>query len=108
MTSTQAAPTATPAPTPQIEEIEVDIVIGTIRLSGDIMCRHADCGQPFGRLAELKRHYATAHAVQKPEYWCSQPLCDRSMAGGRPFHRKDKKREHERKVHHRGIYRTRG
>jgi hypothetical protein len=82
---------------------EVDTIIGTIRLSGEIMCQHSGCKQPFGRLAELKRHYTTSHAVEKPEYWCSQPMCDRGMVGGRPFYRRDKMRDHERSVHHRNV-----
>jgi hypothetical protein len=88
--------------------VEVDTIIGTIRLSGEIRCQHSDCNRPFGRLAELKRHYATSHAVNKLEFWCSQSLCGRSMAGGRPFYRRDKMREHERSVHHRDVERRRG
>ncbi|KNG48510.1 metal ion binding [Stemphylium lycopersici] len=87
--------------------IGFDTVIGTIHLSGDIMCHHARCQRSYGRVTELKRHYSTAHAPQRVEYWCSQPTCGRSMAGGRPFHRGDKMREHERQVHHRGVYRRR-
>jgi hypothetical protein len=96
------------SPSTSLSEVETDMIIGTIRLSGDIRCYHLGCTRTFGRLTELRRHYTTSHAVQRPEYWCSQPTCDRSMAGGRPFHRRDKMREHERRVHHRGVYRRRG
>lgn len=82
-----------------------DAIIGTIRLSGKVVCQHLGCSQSFGRPAELKRHHATSHAINKPDYWCRRPICDRSRVGGRPFHRKDKMSEHERKVHHRGIHR---
>jgi hypothetical protein len=94
-------------PFASLSEVEADTIIGTIRLGGDIRCYHLGCTRAFGRLTELRRHYTTSHAVQRPEYWCSQPTCNRSMAGGRPFHRRDKVRDHERRVHHCGVYRRR-
>jgi hypothetical protein len=106
--ATFPALTSSVASTASEAALHVDTIIGTIRLNGDIMCHHTSCRRPYGRLAELKRHYATAHAEQKAEYWCNEPLCERSMAGGRPFHRKDKFREHGRKVHGRVVYRRRG
>jgi len=82
--------------------VEMDPIIGTTRLRGSIRCQYLGCTSTFGRRTELRRHHRTLHAVQRPEFWCSEPSCGRSE-GGRPFHRSDKMREHERKKHHGGI-----
>ncbi|KAH6875684.1 hypothetical protein BKA58DRAFT_126218 [Alternaria rosae] len=92
--------------TPHVD-IGMDAIIGTIRLSGDIRCQHLGCTPTFGRLTELRRHYTEFHAVDKPVFWCNEPTCGRGSIGGRPFHRRDKKRDHERKMHYRGVHRKR-
>ncbi|KKY22832.1 putative c2h2 finger domain-containing protein [Diplodia seriata] len=59
-------------------------------------CRHAGCRNPsFKRLGDIERHQNNVH-TQTKFFWCRYDGCDR----GRPFPRKDKRNEHERKVHH--------
>ncbi|KAL0262540.1 hypothetical protein SLS55_001508 [Diplodia seriata] len=59
-------------------------------------CLHAGCRNPsFKRLGDLERHQNNVH-TQTKFFWCRYDGCDR----GRPFPRKDKRNEHERKVHH--------
>ncbi|KAF2029279.1 hypothetical protein EK21DRAFT_21974, partial [Setomelanomma holmii] len=54
----------------------------------------------FGRQAELRRHYNSAHASTKRTYWCLEPSCERfNGTGRRAFHRKDKLRDHVRQKH---------
>ena len=76
-------------------------VIGTFRHNGKFKCIEPRCARKtFNRQAELRRHYDTIHAPRKPEYWCRVATCPRSRAnGGYPFPRRDKLRDHMRKVH---------
>ncbi|KAF1843039.1 uncharacterized protein K460DRAFT_258993, partial [Cucurbitaria berberidis CBS 394.84] len=70
--------------------------IGTVLVNGKFECNQRQCSsKTFGRPAELRRHYATIHAVQKPEFWCHIVSCERS----KPFSRKDKLTDHVRKAH---------
>ncbi|KAI8941085.1 hypothetical protein NX059_002325 [Plenodomus lindquistii] len=85
---------------PAAAQPDINEIIGTLSINGDIKCTHKRCARSFGRFAELRRHHDSKHATLKPEFWCDQPLCERSLTGGRPFHRKDKLRDHRRKVHH--------
>jgi hypothetical protein len=64
-------------------------------------CCSLECRQrEFGRLYDFKRHYDGAHATNKPKHWCQVEGCERSEAdNGRPFHRKDKLKEHVQAVH---------
>ncbi|KAI8941083.1 hypothetical protein NX059_002323 [Plenodomus lindquistii] len=64
-------------------------------------CCDSRCvGKTFGRWYDLKRHHDGTHAVQKPAFWCHMPGCKRNIvAGGRSFPRKDKLRDHLRKMH---------
>ncbi|KAK7708838.1 hypothetical protein SLS57_008899 [Botryosphaeria dothidea] len=58
-------------------------------------CLHAGCRNPsFKRLGDLERHQNNVH-TQTKSFWCRSDDCDR----GRPFPRKDKRNEHERRVH---------
>ncbi|KAF2824778.1 hypothetical protein CC86DRAFT_266303, partial [Ophiobolus disseminans] len=68
---------------------------------GKFKCLEQRCSRKtFNRQAELRRHYDTTHAPRKPEYWCRVASCQRSHAnGGYPFPRRDKLRDHMRKVH---------
>ena len=79
--------------------VDMAATVGAIRPRRGIECQHPDCTSTFGRAAERNRHYRTLHALRKPEFWCSDPTCERSR-GGRAFTRSDKLREHERKRHH--------
>lgn len=67
----------------------------------DIRCPFERCnGRTFGRLYDYERHFNGAHAENPTVYWCDVVGCGRSRAeGGRPFHRKDKRNDHTRKVH---------
>ncbi|KAF9629816.1 hypothetical protein BFW01_g11019 [Lasiodiplodia theobromae] len=64
--------------------------------NNDYFCLYAGCRNPsFKRLGDLERHQNNVH-VQTKFFWCRYDGCGR----GRPFPRKDKRNEHERKVHH--------
>jgi hypothetical protein len=79
--------------------------IGTVLNNGTFKCSVEQCAKKsFKRPAELKRHYNTTHAAQKPEFWCEELFCDRSAGiGGRPFHRKYRLHDHMRKIHGREV-----
>jgi hypothetical protein len=79
----------------------LDTVIGAMYHSGRFKCLHPGCARKsFGRQAELKRHYDTIHAAQKPSFWCCVPSCERSLdRGGYPFTRRDKLNDHVRTMH---------
>ncbi|KAH7413587.1 hypothetical protein DE146DRAFT_638100 [Phaeosphaeria sp. MPI-PUGE-AT-0046c] len=78
-----------------------ETAIGTAMKNGRFKCNMVQCGtKSYKRLGELRRHYNTRHAAQKPEFWCKELHCDRSAAeGGRPFHRKYRLQDHMRKLH---------
>ncbi|KAL1632006.1 hypothetical protein SLS56_004051 [Neofusicoccum ribis] len=58
-------------------------------------CLHQGCHSPlFKRLGDLERHQNNVH-TQTKFFWCRSDECDR----GKPFPRKDKRNEHERKIH---------
>ena len=75
--------------------------IGIVLMNRKFKCSERQCGsKTFNRPAELRRHYLTIHASQKPEFWCHVPACNRSAALGiKSFSRKDKLEEHIRKSH---------
>lgn len=75
--------------------------IGSILSNGKSACDAEGCaGLTFNRQADLKRHYTTLHANNKPNFWCHVSHCRRSMsAGGKAFHRKDKLMAHIRRMH---------
>ncbi|KAF2125840.1 hypothetical protein P153DRAFT_94865 [Dothidotthia symphoricarpi CBS 119687] len=64
-------------------------------------CQSPGCaGRTFSRWPDFKRHYDGAHALEKTIYWCHVSECERSEADGKsPFPRKDKMKDHVRKVH---------
>lgn len=87
-----------------VEMIDVEDAvarIGSVLNNGKFMCDDERCaGRTFARQAELKRHYKTLHAINKPNFWCHVSPCPRSMsAGGEAFHRKDKLMAHVRTMH---------
>jgi len=58
------------------------------------------CHRTTGRLHDLKRHRIAIHGIEK--FFCRvESSCKRyeSAGIGRPFNRKDKRNEHEHKVH---------
>jgi hypothetical protein len=77
--------------------------IGTALKNGTFKCNNILCAnKSFKRPAELRRHYNTIHATQKPEFWCEVMFCNRSAAaGGKPFHRKYRLQAHMRTMHNR-------
>jgi hypothetical protein len=85
--------------------------IGTALKNGRYKCIMQACANiSFKRPTELRRHYNTIHAVQKPEFWCEVEFCERSLAGaagvaagGQPFHRRYRLQAHMQKVHHDGF-----
>lgn len=78
-----------------------DTAIGTALKNGRFKCNMPQCAtKSYKRPAELRRHYNTRHAADKPEFWCEVLHCDRSAGtGGRPFHRKYRLQDHMRKLH---------
>lgn len=75
--------------------------IGSVLSNGKFMCNDESCtGQTFGRPSELRRHHTTLHATNKPNFWCHDPTCPRSVErGGEAFHRKDKLAAHVNSMH---------
>lgn len=75
--------------------------IGSVLSDGKLVCDLNICaGTTFARLADLKRHHITLHAVNKPSFWCHVLGCRRSVGGsGGAFRRKDKLNAHVRKEH---------
>jgi hypothetical protein len=59
-------------------------------------CLADNCGRRFTRLSDLRRHHKSRH-LQSMEYLCRASLvCSRATRG---FSRKDKRKEHEWKIH---------
>jgi hypothetical protein len=75
--------------------------IGAVLKNGKYRCNVLACAEKiYKRPAELRRHYNTIHAAQKPEFWCQVMFCNRSAAaGGKTFHRKYRLQDHMRKMH---------
>ncbi|OMP86853.1 hypothetical protein BK809_0000528 [Diplodia seriata] len=68
--------------------------------NGRYHCLFQPCTKSFTREADLFRHQNTCH-LGSTTFWCSSTGCNRSRShpSGRPFPRKDKRNDHERKVH---------
>ncbi|KAH7083483.1 hypothetical protein BKA63DRAFT_561643 [Paraphoma chrysanthemicola] len=75
--------------------------IGSVLSNRKFVCDEENCaGQTFARLAELRRHYTTHHAADKPNFWCHVPTCPRSVSGvGEAFRRRDKLAAHVKSMH---------
>jgi hypothetical protein len=58
-------------------------------------CTHQSCNKTYGRLPELRRHQRGAH-LNDQRWKCRSAGCDRMKKG---FARRDKRDDHERKVH---------
>jgi hypothetical protein len=92
---------ATRAPSNTPNEEDTATRIGFVLSNGRLVCIHNKCaGRSFARKAELKRHYTTLHAHNKPNFWCPVVACLRSEhRGDNAFHRKDKLTAHIRSMH---------
>jgi len=68
-----------------------------------IKCDNIDCSRwTFGRPTDLVRHINSVHGGEETYLWCPAPNCDRNKVyGQRPYSkaRKDKLREHIRRIH---------
>jgi hypothetical protein len=75
--------------------------IGHVLANGSYECNMPQCSsKTFRRQPDLLRHYRTIHSVRRSEFWCGVPSCERSVGiGNRPFHRRDKLRDHVRQMH---------
>lgn len=84
---------------PEVDDVVAKI--GPVLSNGRFVCDIEGCGiQTFARQAELRRHHTTLHAANKPNFWCQDPTCHRSMIeGGKAFHRKDKLVANVRSMH---------
>ncbi|GME24404.1 hypothetical protein GTA08_BOTSDO04678 [Neofusicoccum parvum] len=72
---------------------------------GKYHCLMQPCPRPtFSRLADLQRHQNACH-LGTAAFWCASTGCDRSQTHpyGRAFPRKDKRNDHEKKVHGRVL-----
>jgi len=80
----------------------VPIKIGFVLDNGRLSCSKPSCTRTFARVSDLKRHMKTIHG-HSPQFWCRHADCRRSSsyqkASSRPFTRRDKRDEHERKIH---------
>jgi len=65
-------------------------------VGGFFVCDTDRCGRPFKRLSDLRRHHDSLHGRQGYFKCRASNLCKRAMSG---FPRKDKRDEHERKMH---------
>jgi len=65
-------------------------------VGGFFVCDTDRCGRPFKRLSDLRRHHDSLHGRQGYFKCRASSLCKRAMSG---FPRKDKRDEHERKMH---------
>ncbi|KAF2755064.1 hypothetical protein EJ05DRAFT_503378 [Pseudovirgaria hyperparasitica] len=76
--------------------------IGSVLHNGTFTCDDEGCGgKVFTRQADLRRHYTTHHAIDKPTFWCHVPSCRRSIRGkGKAFRRKDKLMSHIQNMHY--------
>lgn len=82
------------------------VEIGTVLSNGNVGNDRYKCNEPscaditFSRLADLKRHYATRHALVRPQHWCPIVGCRRSQDGeDEGFVRKDKLKDHMKQAH---------
>ncbi|KAK4222447.1 hypothetical protein QBC38DRAFT_81903 [Podospora fimiseda] len=65
--------------------------------NGKFKCNFNNCGRSFTRKADANRHYKLKHEVTgRDSFLCQWEGCERRLRG---FSRKDKRDEHERKVH---------
>lgn len=77
----------------------------SIERSG-FLCSEAGCAKVFKRRSDLRRHINTIHSNERSErFFCRVADCMRSNTPasggpGRGFPRKDKRNDHERRVHH--------
>ncbi|KIM98312.1 hypothetical protein OIDMADRAFT_20052 [Oidiodendron maius Zn] len=60
-----------------------------------IICTYNLCGARFSRRSDLKRHHMAIH-LRAMTFLCSFTGCARATIG---FSRKDKRDDHERKIH---------
>jgi hypothetical protein len=60
-----------------------------------IHCHHENCNKTFGRIHELHRHNRSVHE-KRSTFHCRHAACERAHRG---FPRKDKRDDHERKMH---------
>jgi hypothetical protein len=59
------------------------------------MCIYNECGSRFTRISDLKRHHLDRHA-RHVIFYCRFTDCQRAVRG---FSRKDKRNDHEKRVH---------
>lgn len=87
--------------TAKLPTLMIGYMYGTADLETLVFkCSMPECdGTTFKRWFELKRHYNGAHAEEGEVHWCGVVGCQRNEADGRPFPRKDKLKDHLRKVH---------
>lgn len=86
-------------PTPQIDQTAIpdphnQSQFRTLGNKG-VICTHNACGARFSRRTDLRRHHDNIHIRAKP-FLCSFTGCPRAKNG---FSRKDKRHDHERKIH---------
>lgn len=83
-----------PTQTPPSPSPSIAYRIETTRVQ-KFICTHHSCDKKFSRLPELRRHHRGAHEGHRP-YICRTTGCRRAVVG---FPRRDKRDDHERKIH---------
>jgi hypothetical protein len=101
LVTSNAQPTAPPTledttgpETPTSASCALPFKIETKRI---YICTHQSCNKKYARLTELRRHQRGAH-LNDQRWKCRSTGCDRMRRG---FSRRDKRDDHERKVHQR-------
>ena len=59
------------------------------------VCKHDNCNKKYSRMPDLRRHYRGSH-LEDRRFRCGALGCKRAIHG---FSRRDKRNEHERKMH---------
>ena len=72
---------------------------------GTYACSHGKCKETLKHWRDFKRH-SKAHCIRPELFDCGAPGCDRKGVNG--FPRKDKMRDHWRKIHARTVYHPAG
>jgi hypothetical protein len=87
--------------TEDVPTVHIGYMWTTTNLSKVVFrCSMLGCtAPPFKRWYDLRRHYNGTHTAEGDAFWCEYPECERGVAGGQPFPRKDKLNDHLRQAH---------
>ena len=97
----------TPPPPPQNSFTSTDSLVALsdsapnfVQISRrEFVCLLNGCNKHFTRISDLRRHHLSVHR-KTSAFFCRFPLCNRAIRG---FPRKDKRNDHEEKIHRREV-----